>query len=297
VAEVAVLGVGRMGGAMARRLVAAGHRVSLWNRTQAAADALAQELGSPLVNVMAEAAQAVDGVQYVICSFANGDVSRSVLLDPAFLLALRPDAVVCDMGTTGVAVARSLNESLQQCGFSFVDAPVSGSVATATAGQLLVLASGEQSVVDALREVFAAFAKQVSYVGAAGSGQAMKLAVNLVVHDLNAALSEALVFATRSGIEAADAYAIFQESVVGSPFVNYKREAFLNPKTPVAMSLDLVMKDLGLITESADALGVDVPTTKAVTRAVVAACGAGFGPADMAALSRFLSQESPLTSN
>ena len=87
----------------------------------------------------------------------------------------------------------------------------------------------------------------------------MKLAVNLVVHDLNAAVSEALIIAKRAGIAAEDAYDVFQDSVIAAPFVVYKRAAFLDPETPVAMSLDLVHKDLRLITGLADELGVPVP--------------------------------------
>jgi len=280
-----------MGGAMARRLVASGHQVTLWNRSSSASNTLAEDLASQLVSVARKPAEAVAAADYVICSFANGEISQSVLLNQDLLRSLRPGAIVCDMGTTGVTTARSLYEQLRQHGFSFVDAPVSGSVASAAGGQLLVLASGEPVAVEAMCGIFAAFAKQVKYLGAAGNGQAMKLAVNLVVHTLNAALSEAIVFAAQSGIEPAEAYTIFQESVVGSAFVNYKREAFLSPTTPVAMSLELVNKDLGLILGSAEVLGVDVPTTQAAMKLVAAACQAGFGAADMAALSQFLRQK------
>jgi 3-hydroxyisobutyrate dehydrogenase len=142
-------------------------------------------------------ADAVAGAQFVICALADGEVTRTVMLEGPVLSALDPDVVVCDMCTSGVPAAEALDAALRRSGRAFVDAPVSGSVATADSGQLLVMASGKPAVVDALRPVLAAFSKRVDYLGPAGAGQAMKFAVNLVVHDLNAAVSEALVLAAR----------------------------------------------------------------------------------------------------
>jgi 3-hydroxyisobutyrate dehydrogenase-like beta-hydroxyacid dehydrogenase len=124
-------------------------------------------------------------------------------------------------------------------------------------------------------------------VGEVSAGQAMKLAVNLVVHDLNAALAEALVLAENVGIAREDAYDVLADSVVAAPFVGYKRAAFLDPDTPVAMSLDLVRKDLRLIAELAADVGVAIEVTTAAEAVVEAACEAGHGSEDMAALSRF----------
>lgn len=289
--KVAVLGVGRMGGAMARRLAAAGFEVSLWNRTREAASRLGEELAGLRVSVADRTDEAVADADAVLCSLANGEATTAVLLDPRLLGALGANAVVCDMGTSGVAVARHLADALRSRGVAFVDSPVSGSVATANAGELLVMASGDPEAVEVVREVLGAFAKQVTYLGAAGNGQAMKLAVNLVVHDLNAALSEGLLLATRAGIPAEEAYRVFQDSVVGSPFVNYKRAAFLEPAVAVAMSLDLVNKDLGLVVSTAQELGVPVPATRAVAATVHESCQAGFGGSDMSALKRFLAGE------
>lgn len=281
-----------MGRVMARRLVAAGHQVTVWNRNRAPADALSRAVDGQSLRVAGDPAAAVAGARFVISALADGDVTREVLLGGAVLSALRADAVVCDLGTSGVEAARALDAAVRQAGRAFVDAPVSGSVATADSGQLLVMASGDPAAVDAARPVLAAFAKQVSYLGPAGAGQAMKLAVNLVVHGLNAALSEALVLADRAGIGAAQAYDVLEASVVAAPYVRYKRDAFLDPGTAVAMSLDLVHKDMRLITAFARDLGLALPATAAVSEEVAAACAAGFGHRDMAALSRFIGHES-----
>ncbi len=292
-AEVAVVGIGRMGSALTRRLAAAGHQVTAWNRSRHAADAIAAAAGGALRRVADHPEEAVGGVQFVISVLADGEATKEVLLDGQVLAAIQPGTVVCDMGTSGVRAAQALDAALRSRGHAFVDAPVSGSVATADAGQLLVMASGDPLAVDALRPVFAAFAKRVAYLGQAGSGQAMKLAVNLVVHSLNSALSEAIALAGRAGIKAADSYDVFQDSVVAAPYVSYKREAFLNPDAPVAMSLDLVRKDLHLITALARDLGIYLPTATAVTAQVAASCAAGYGSKDMAALTRYIGREAP----
>ncbi len=308
VADVTVLGIGRMGGAMARKLAAAGHQVTVWNRSPAAATELASTvlastgsastgLASPMraspapaIRIARDPADAVAQAEFVLSVLADGNVTSAVLLDSSVQSALPSEAIVCDLGTSGVAAARAIAAGLASTGHAFVDSPVSGSVATVSAGQLLVMASGDAVAVDAARPVLAAFARQVAYLGPAGAGQAMKLAVNAIVHDLNAALSEALALASRAGIAQADAYDVIEASVVACPYIHYKRDAFLADEPQVAMSLDLVGKDLRLIAALAADLGIDLPATSAVARQVGEACAAGYGPQDMATLSQYVSR-------
>ena len=287
-AEVAVLGTGRMGAAIARRVAGAGHRVRVWNRTGARARELADSVPDGSVEPAEQARDAVNGADVVISILADGEATRTVLLDTHLLDALSPGTVVCDLATSGVHVALELAEAIGRTGAGFLDAPVSGSVPAVESGTLLVMAAGEDIALEAARPVLRAVADRILLVGAAGAGQAMKLAVNLVVHDLNAAVAEALVLAEHAGIATDRAYDVLERSVVGAPFVHYKRRAFLDEGTPVAMSLDLVAKDLRLITELAAETGTPVAVTQTVQRAVREACAAGQGTADMAALGRFL---------
>jgi 3-hydroxyisobutyrate dehydrogenase-like beta-hydroxyacid dehydrogenase len=274
-----------MGAAMVHKLVEADHSVTVWNRSREVAEALG---ASCQITIAATPAEAVGRAEIILCSLANGDVTRSVLLADETTVALPGGALVCDLGTSGVETAKALDRALSAAGVRFVDAPVSGSVATIAAAQLLVMASGEAEDVEAARPVLSAFAKRVVYVGEAGAGQVMKLAVNLVVHSLNSALSEALALAINAGVTADAAYDIFSESVVAAPFVLYKREAFLDPDAPVAMTLALVLKDLGLITAFADEVRSPADTAKAVRDEVARACERGFADRDMARLSEFL---------
>jgi len=270
---------------MVRRLAAAGHDVTVWNRTAATAQEVAASTGSIAAP---SAAAAVRDVDVVISMLASGSITAAVLLDDEVVSALRSGVIVCDMATSGVAVARELDAALTDHGVRFVDAPVSGSVPTIEAGQLLVMASGSRSGADDVESILAAFAKRVVFVGDAGAGQAMKLAVNLVVHTLNSAVSEALTLATSAGVTPEAAYDIFEDSVVAAPFVHYKRPAFLDPATPVAMSLSLTEKDLQLITAFAADQGVSTTVADAVRDEVAQAVLAGMGDQDMAALARFL---------
>jgi 3-hydroxyisobutyrate dehydrogenase-like beta-hydroxyacid dehydrogenase len=274
-----------MGSAMARRVAGAGHGLTVWNRTEAAARALASSV--PGARVAGTAAEAVRGCDVVLSVLADGAATCAVLLDTDVVSALPRGGVVCDLATSGVAAAGALGAGLAEAGVPFVDAPVSGSVPAVEAGTLLVMAGGDPAAIGAAEPILAAFARRVVRVGDVSAGQAMKLAVNLVVHDLNAALAEALVLAENAGIAREDAYDVLADSVVAAPFVGYKRAAFLDPDTPVAMSLDLVRKDLRLIAELAADVGVAIEVTTAAEAVVEAACEAGHGSEDMAALSRF----------
>jgi 3-hydroxyisobutyrate dehydrogenase-like beta-hydroxyacid dehydrogenase len=130
--------------------------------------------------------------------------------------------------------------------------------------------------------------EHIFHMGALGTGAAMKLAVNAVVHAINQALSEALVLAERAGIERSRAYDVFVNSVAAAPFLHYKRAAFEHPdETPVAFTLDLVRKDLELALGLASEVGLPMP--QAATNAdVVARAAEELGARDMSAVAEYL---------
>jgi 3-hydroxyisobutyrate dehydrogenase-like beta-hydroxyacid dehydrogenase len=287
--RVAILGVGKMGAAMAKELAAAGVPLNLWNRNAAVADELKSSLAIAEIVVAANAGDALRDADFAICTFTDGKVTQAVLIDDAHTLSsVKSSLVIADMGTSGVASARALNEALTSRGIAFIDAPVSGSVATIAAHQLLVMASGKSDAIDAMRPIFGHFAKKVAVLGDAGAGQAMKLAVNLVVHTLSAAVSEALALSTAAGIAPDAAYDVFEESVIAAPFVKYKRAAFLDSNAPVAMRIDTVGKDMGLILGLARELGVPLEAAEGVRDLYLHAQNGGFEASDMAAVFRFL---------
>lgn len=278
-----------MGSAMAKELVAAGYTVHLWNRNKQIADDLANTFPAGHALSHKSVKDALISSEIAICVFANGQVTSSVLLeDTKTLDSLEGKLTIVDMGTSGVETAHFLQKSLKSRSIAFVDAPVSGSVATIAAHQLLVMASGDEEDVKKIEPVFNAFAKKVLYLGEAGSGQAMKLAVNLIVHTLSAGVSEALALACANGISSTTAYDVFEESVVAAPFVKYKRGAFLDPSSAVAMRIDTSAKDLSLIVGLGDSSQLALGVAGAVRDLYERAETAGYGSSDMAALFRYL---------
>lgn len=286
-AKIAILGVGKMGSAMAKELAAANHEVILWNRTNETAIELAKTI--PNANVASSIKEALRNADVALCMFVSGEVTESALLaDKSILSEANKSIVIVDMGTSGVTSAKKLGAAISQAGLKFVDAPVSGSIATIAAHQLLVMASGKKEDVLKIEPILMIFSKKVLHVGEIGAGQAMKLAVNLIVHSLNSAVSESLALATSAGVAPDKVYEVFEESVIAAPFVKYKKAAFLDPKTPVAMRIDTVVKDLGLIQAFGRELGVPLNATNGVAELYQAAVTAGAGAEDMAALARHI---------
>ncbi len=286
-AKVAILGVGKMGAAMAKELAGANHEVLLWNRTSEKSIEVANSISS--TRVVDSVADALSEADFAICTFVSGEVTEKALLDnPINLKNANKSIVIADMGTSGLATAKTLNHSISQAGLKFIDSPVSGSIATIAAHQLLVMASGDTDSIVKIEPIFLTFSKKVLHVGEVGAGQAMKLSVNLIVHSLNASVSEALALATSAGVSPEKVYEVFDESVIAAPFVKYKKAAFLDPSTPVAMRIDTVVKDLNLILALASELGIELNATQTVLGLYRNAVAQGAGDQDMAALARHL---------
>jgi 3-hydroxyisobutyrate dehydrogenase-like beta-hydroxyacid dehydrogenase len=290
---VGVLGTGRMGGAMARALTAAGFEVVLWNRTPAAAEALATELGGRSVARPRDVAAAAD---VCITMLADGAAVDAVYAGRDGLVAgARPGNVLVDASTVPPATLRTHAAAVRGAGAGLLDSPVSGSVTLAESGRLTLMVGGEPADLERARPVLDALAATVFHLGPLGSGAAMKLAVNTVIFGLNQALAEGLVLAEAAGIRRELAYDVLTASAVGAPYVGYKRAAFLDPDgTPVAFALDLAAKDLRLIADLARDVGVDLPQAAANLAAIVeAAAESGGGDRDFSAVAVHLRQSVP----
>jgi 3-hydroxyisobutyrate dehydrogenase-like beta-hydroxyacid dehydrogenase len=287
----AVIGIGRMGAAMTARLRSAGAEVVIFNRTPAKADQVAAETGAL---VAASAAEAAAAAPVVLVSLADDRAVRQAYERPDGVAAgVGPGTVVADTSTIDPLTVAQTAGLLAARGTRMVDAPVSGSVENARQGTLTVLAGGDAADLELARPVLRLLAEQIFHVGALGSGAVMKLAVNTLVHALNQALSEALVLAERAGVDRGTAYDVIAASVAGAPFVRYKRAAFEHPEsTPVAFTLDLVAKDLGLALILAERVGAQLPQAVTNSQAAAAAIGAGFGQRDMSALAEMLHSQS-----
>ena len=285
--SVGILGIGRMGGSMARAVAAAGFEVVCWNRTSAAAETLAAEIGGRAVGRPADVSAAAD---VCVSMLADGAAVEAVFRGPDGLLAgCRPGNVLVDSSTVAPSTIRGLEAEARAAGAGLLDAPVSGSVALAQSGDLTIMVGGKAVDLERARPVLDALARTVFHMGPLGSGAAMKLAVNAVIFGLNEALAEGLVLAEAAGIERHAAYDVLAASAVGAPYVAYKRAAFLEPASaPVAFALDLAAKDLGLIADFAREVGVPMPQATANLEVIVAASASGSGERDFSTVAEHL---------
>lgn len=287
VARVAVVGTGRMGGAMAARLRAGGVGVTVFNRTAERAVAVAERTGAGRAPTARDAVAAAD---VVLVSLADDAACEAAYDGPDGIVAgVRAGTLVADTSTIDPRTAVRLGDLVRAAGGAHLDAPVSGSVPSVERGELAVLAGGEAADLERARPVLEHLASRIFHVGPAGAGATVKLAVNGIVHALNQGLSEALVLAEAAGVARGTAYEVFAASAAGAPFVQYKRAAFDRPdETPAAFTLDLVGKDLDLILALAQRSGVAMVQAATNREAVAAAAAAGFGDRDMSAMAEYL---------
>lgn len=194
---IGFVGTGIMGGHMARRLAAAGHRVQAWNRTTDKARQLARFGAS----ITATAADAARGADVVICMLSSGPVCDDVLRGPGEVLAtMRPGSTLIVMSSIPVETARDQALAAGACGVGYLDAPVSGGERGADAGTLAIMVGGDDALFERSRALFEAMGRPVR-VGPAGSGQLAKLVNQMMVASTIAAVAEALLFAERGGAD------------------------------------------------------------------------------------------------
>jgi 3-hydroxyisobutyrate dehydrogenase-like beta-hydroxyacid dehydrogenase len=268
---------------MARNVLAAGFPLTVWNRSAGRTAPLAAE-GARVVGDPAGLAD----VDVVVTMLADADAVRDVVVGSGLADRLRPGSVVMDMSTIGPAAAQELARTV---GTSFLDAPVSGSVSVAESAQLFAMVGGDADPYAKAAPVLDAMTKGHLLLGPVGAGAAMKLAVNAMIAVTNEAVAETLTLASRWGIDPERAYDVLASGAVASPFVLYKRNAFLQPhSTPVAFTAALMRKDVGLAHRLADELGVHLPALAAAEAVLDDAVRDGLAERDMAAVVELLGQ-------
>jgi 3-hydroxyisobutyrate dehydrogenase-like beta-hydroxyacid dehydrogenase len=283
--RIGFAGLGRMGLPMATRLADAGLPLTVWNRTAARAAPRAAR-GVPVAASLPDLAA---GSDVLITMLADGQAARDVWCGPDGLLpACRPGCTGVDMSTTGPSAAREIAAEAARHGADFLDAPVSGSTALAEQGTLTTMAGGPAEAFERVRPVLAALTARQVHLGPAGAGAAMKLAVNIMIAATNQAVAEALALAADAGITPASAYDTLAASAVSSPFLGYKRDAYLGGDAPVAFTTALMAKDLELALDLAAAAGLPLPAATAARRSLADACAAGYADADFSCVARLL---------
>jgi 3-hydroxyisobutyrate dehydrogenase len=281
---IALLGLGAMGQRIARRLLNAGHTVTVWNRSPAAASALVQA-GARLATTPRQAAA---GAEVVWSMLYDDAASRHVWLDDVdgAAGALQAGAIAVESSTLSVAMVTELAAAVAATGAAFVDAPMAGSRPQADAGQLIFMTGGEPDVVERLRPMLAVVGSAVHHLGPAGSGAWLKLVVNALFATQMAAMAEQLSLLRKAGLDlpraldALRAMPVTSAAAAGAASLMLARN--FSPQAPV----DLIAKDLDCALRSGHAQGAALPLTVAVQARLQAAQAAGFGQQNVVALAQ-----------
>ena len=282
-AALGFIGLGAMGAPIARRLLEAGHALVVSDISRAQADEWASA-GAVFASTPAEVA----GACRTIFMSLPGPREVEAVVDGLMSGAQRGDVVV-DLSTNAYATVVALAERLAKAGVTFIDAPVSGGVAGAVRGKLAVMAGGDAAAIGALAPVFQAFAARVFHVGDSGKGTIAKLVNNQVFLSAAVAVQEGFVLAAKAGLDSDTLLEIVKASSAGG-YMGMAPLFFGRDFDNAMFRLSLAAKDLGVALESADDLGVPMPTTKAAHGVYKDAIDQGLGDKAFYATLRALEQ-------
>ena len=280
-ADVGYVGLGTMGGGVAKRLLDAGHTVTGWNRTKEKAqwlvDAGLRWAGSPR--------EVAERSEIVFTMVTNTAAVKAVTEGPDGILAgLAPGKVYVDMSTASPANTRELAERVAELGAQMLDAPVSGSVVTLEQGKLAVMVGGDEATFERVRPVLEAIGPKVFHVGPNGAAVTMKIATNLSLAVQMLAFSEGVLLAEKSGISRETAVEVLLASVIASPMVAYRGPFVLEQPDEAWFDVNMMQKDMNLALELGRELDVPLPTTAVTNEFLTAARGMGLEEKDFAVL-------------
>ncbi len=275
------LGAGRMGYALAERLIKAGHDVTVYNRTRTKAEPLAA-LGAKLVD--SPAALADRDIVFTIV--AESDDFVAVTTGPHGVLSRRDAAprILIDSSTVSEHASAEVRSAADKRGTALLCAPVSGNPKVVRAGKLSVVVSGPAAAYEEARSYLALFGQGVSYVGDGERARIVKICHNVMLGVVTQALAEITILAEKSGVPRHAFLDFMNKSVMGSTFTRYKTPAFVNLDFAATFTPPLLKKDLDLGLAAARALGVPLPVAALTREIVQAMIGNGLTQCDFAAL-------------
>jgi 3-hydroxyisobutyrate dehydrogenase-like beta-hydroxyacid dehydrogenase len=286
-AKLGYVGLGVMGGRMAKRLIDAGHSVIGHNRTRAKAEWL---IGAGMTWADSPR-QVAEESDVIISMVTNTAAVVSITQGPQGILAgLGPGKIYIDMSTASPSNSRSLAEKVAACGASMLDAPVSGSVSTLEEGKLSIMVGGETEIYDRALPILLDIGPKVTHVGANGMAVAMKIASNLSLAVQILAFSEGILLAEKSGIRRETAVEVLLNSVAGSPMLKYRGPFVLGMPEEAWFNVNMMQKDMLLALEMGRELNVPLPTTAVTNEFLTAARGMGLDQEDFAILFKVLAE-------
>jgi len=287
---VGIAGLGRMGEAMGRRLLAAGHPIAVWNRTASKTVGLSA-LGA---RAAATPTALVSGVATTISTVTDDAAAQRLYLGDHGLLAGEIDGkLFVEMSTLTPGAVRVLAERCLEKRARFVAAPVLGTTWHVERGELVVLAGGSAADVDAARKIFDALARKVLHLGDIGTSSAMKLAVNLVLGVYLEGLSEAFTLASREGVTLDAILDVMAASPLANQLLTVKRPVFEGANLPVAFDIRSMRKDLDAAIATASARGLGLPAASASSNLLAGGIDAGWGHRDIGELPKYFRENPP----
>ena len=286
-AKVAFLGLGVMGFPMAGHLVVkGGHEVTVYNRSPAKAEAWVAQHGGRSAPTPREAAL---GQDFVMACVGNDDDLRAVCLGPDGAFAgMDPGAIFVDHTTVSAEVTRELSGIAAGRGLGFVDAPVSGGQAGAENGVLSVMCGGEAETYAMAEPVIAAYARICRLLGPSGAGQIAKMMNQICIAGLVQALSEALAFGEKAGLDGEKVVEVISQGAAGSWQMVNRHKTMLGGKFDYGFAVDWMRKDLGICLATANQIGASLPVTALVDQFYADVQRMGGGRHDTSSLIRRL---------
>jgi 3-hydroxyisobutyrate dehydrogenase len=262
--KLTFIGLGVMGAPMAGHLAKAGHEVTVYNRTQAKAEAWVGKHGGKSAATPRAAAH---GSELVFACVGNDDDVRAVTLgEHGALAGMAPGAVFVDHTTASAQVAMEMDQHTRKHGLHFLDAPVSGGQSGAEQGILTVMAGGESAVFERAKPVMAHFARAVTLMGPSGTGQKTKMVNQICIAGLLQGLSEGLAFAQRAGLDAKQVIDVISKGAANSWQMENRGKNMIDGKFDYGFAVDLMRKDLNIAFAEAARIGADLPVTALVSQ-------------------------------
>ncbi len=288
-ARLGFIGLGVMGGRMAKRLLDAGHSVVGYNRTRSKAQWL---LDSGMAWGKSPRAVA-ESADVSFSMVTNTSALRSIAEEPdGFLNGLSAGKVHIDMSTISPAYSQELAKQVSARGASLLDAPVSGSVITLEEGKLSIMVGGDPAVFEKVKPILLDIGPKVTHVGANGLAVTMKIATNLSLAVQMLAFSEGVLIAEKSGIRRDIAVEVLTNSVIGSPMVKYRGPFVLQMPDEAWFNVNMMQKDMNLALELGRQLAVPLPTTAVTNEFLTTARAQGLEEQDFAILFEVLARMS-----
>ncbi len=281
---IGFIGLGIMGKPMSKNLIKSGYPLIVLDRNESAV----AEVVAAGAKRAASPKEVAAHSDIIITMLPNSPHVKEVILgENGVIEGAKPDAIVVDMSSIAPLVSREVGDKLSEKGILFLDAPVSGGEPKAIDGTLSVMVGGQQAVFDKCAPVLKAMAGSVVLAGDVGAGNVTKLANQIIVAINIAAMSEAMVLASKAGVEPELVYQAIRGGLAGSTVLDAKAPLVMDRKFDPGFRINLHIKDLQNVLETSHEIGVPLPLTSAVMEMMQALKVDGLGDADHGSLIRY----------